>query len=423
MLSYLLSFFYSTESTQATTSDPTTPELTTSDSTTSEPSISDPATSVATTSKPDWGRRKDVPCKRSCTHGPAVTMVSDSEFILVTCAREPQSHLQSNVKNPMSRIVLQYSALLDEWKLLKEYPSTLHVNCHAVAHMPSTNQLILSTKRINNAVVDPNITRDDDELKNFEIMCLSWWHFPVMGLTVRAVGGTTLDLDNNVEYRIPAAPATEPQDHHRSIDTRLFDRNFNVETRSNFFPAGVSIRVMHFNSHHKLLWIGGRRGLATFCIRTKRWHAVRDSWMKFALTPIVVTSDDGYVVLVGGHDEMGKPTDTIFVLDMSNTDVLRRCSIKSPWKGYHNVIRTGGGLHDELLVAGWIRTLFSDYSFRSESLPPTCVMQAIKKWTLSDTIHCIRYQNQGHCVEDENQDYQLREHVAIRVNRILDNLI
>ena len=62
------------------------------------------------------------------------------------------------------------------------------------------------------------------------------------------------------------------------------------------------------------------------------------------------------------------------MLDISNCDEnsykLKQCNVKCPNIGKNILIRSGGGIKDELLVIGWIKRLFKTKKFKDILLPP-----------------------------------------------------
>eukprot|EP01084_Bolivina_argentea_P256776 432453_1 len=123
-------------------------------------------------------------------------------------------------------------------------------------------------------------------------------------------------------------------------------------------------------------------------ICSNKWSKVNGLKFDFFLTSSVLTSNEEYVVISGGHDKEHRGIDTIHVLDIrdKNNFVFKQCSIKCPMNSNHPVIRSGGGLKDELLVTGWIKHLFNSTSFNNTTLPSSDILQLILMFYYQETI-------------------------------------
>ena len=152
-------------------------------------------------------------------------------------------------------------------------------------------------------------------------------------------------------------------------------------------------------------------------ICSNKWSKVNGIKFDFWWTSAVLTSNEEYVVISGGLDEDYEGIDKIHVLDIRNKRnyVLRECSIKCPMNGHHPIIRSGGGLKDELLVIGWIKHLFNCSSFNDMALPPTYIMQLISMWHYQETIHWLEW--------EYRDDKKKANHFGVKLKSILLSII
>ena len=58
--------------------------------------------------------------------------------------------------------------------------------------------------------------------------------------------------------------------------------------------------------------------------------------------------------------------------------------------------KTGGEIHGELLMIGWIRKLFKTEDFSTLQLPPLYLMQSIALWLSCEQLHWINYSSGAH---------------------------
>eukprot|EP01084_Bolivina_argentea_P256777 432457_1 len=91
------------------------------------------------------------------------------------------------------------------------------------------------------------------------------------------------------------------------------------------------------------------------------------------------------ILMIGGIDAGNMIGDILDIRDKNNF-VFKQCSIKCPMNSNHPVIRSGGGLKDELLVTGWIKHLFNSTSFNNTTLPSSDILQLILMFYYQETI-------------------------------------
>eukprot|EP01084_Bolivina_argentea_P302322 521816_1 len=99
-----------------------------------------------------------------------------------------------------------------------------------------------------------------------------------------------------------------------------------------------------------------------YCIATNEWQKVKGINFEYYGHSTALSSNEAYIVIAGGCDKYRNVVDTIHALDIrdDNNYVLRKCSIKCPMSGRHKIVRSGGGLKDQLLVTWSLKSLSLD---------------------------------------------------------------
>ena len=128
-----------------------------------------------------------------------------------------------------------------------------------------------------------------------------------------------------------------------------------------------------------------------YSLQTKEWKSIINDFNLYE-TRVILTRDEQNVIIVGGHDKNGA-VNTIYNLDLHNSDkhefVLKKCNnLHAPKPGKHHVIRTGGGIMDEMLVFGYIKQIYC----LSQVLPKALIKE-IFHWYNTETLHWIQ---EGH---------------------------
>lgn len=179
-------------------------------------------------------------------------------------------------------------------------------------------------------------------------------------------------------------------------DTRDVSEIYNFET-----PLDLDISLIHVYSKEMMLMIEGRN-IWKYKLNTQKWEKnIKLPFDHQALSPIL-TSDEKYII-ISTHDGGG-----IFVLDISSDDyLLFQSDIRIPWKQSHLMTKTGG-LKDELLVTGWIRSKFKSSAFQGTPQPPMYLMTTISQWYSQEELHCI--------------DPYSKQHFIIKIKHIFSSL-
>ena len=124
----------------------------------------------------------------------------------------------------------------------------------------------------------------------------------------------------------------------------------------------------------------------------------------------VVTVDGNHVIVVGVEDYKGND---IYVLNIKDIeDVILNKSIKCPKHGVHHLLKTGDIWYNEMLVTGYIKSLFDSDEFKEINQLPMEILNMIIEWNYDEMIHWIEWNDKG----EEN------EHYEIAVSTILSNL-
>ena len=180
-------------------------------------------------------------------------------------------------------------------------------------------------------------------------------------------------------------------------------RKFKVLHNNAPFGKTFGHSLVHVPSKRLIVMAGGFSGLSRnarnnfwmYNLDSKEWKRMQgvslERDQRYACACLSV--DERYIVLAGGTNERLEPVDLIHVLDISDPEhcKLRRSSIRLPMGGQHHVLRTGGGVRDEMLVTCWARELFAGTRFQHLSLPPLYILRLIvKQYAEEEMIHFMR---------------------------------
>ena len=174
------------------------------------------------------------------------------------------------------------------------------------------------------------------------------------------------------------------------------------------------LSLVHVPSKQMILMIGGsdihnydkrnyseedkrrRIGIWKFCLISQKWTKLQfvGTDFKQANVRCALSSNEDFVIIAGGWDNIMEESDEIFVLDLrdNNQYKLRKSEIKCPQKGKCGLVTLGGGIQDELLVIGWIKDLFKTINFKHLSLPPMYLIKLIQSWYNQEMIHWLQPQ-------------------------------
>ncbi len=188
------------------------------------------------------------------------------------------------------------------------------------------------------------------------------------------------------------------------------------------YSAIFGASAFYLSSKDIIILIGGAdRGLLSFedinigiwifYLKNRTWKQIKTR-CPWNIGRAVMTSDEKYIIIAAANNNY-KGND-IFILDI-RTDilVLKKSNICSPKEGYHQMVRTGDALKDEMLVIGFIKWLFNTNDFSDLVLPPFYIMQLIAKWYNTETIHWLEWNNK---YDEEN------DHYTIPIKQILSSI-
>ncbi len=104
--------------------------------------------------------------------------------------------------------------------------------------------------------------------------------------------------------------------------------------------------------------------------------------------------------------------DELFVLNVDDSYKVNKCNIHCPKEGLNHIVRSGHGKKDELLVIGFIKSLFGSNDFKDLRVPPVYIMQLIAIWYNQEMLHWVEWNRKG----EEN------EHYMISMKRVISSI-
>jgi len=189
---------------------------------------------------------------------------------------------------------------------------------------------------------------------------------------------------------------------HVSVQSQLIKP---VERRITSLSENRHGRLIHIPSKHCILLIGGyddhnkaQPDLWIFSLSAYKWKKIQNiKYLTYAFGA-VLTSNERYIVLLGGMNIGCVRYDDIYVLDMKNEDEnkwkMKKSSIKCPQIGVCNAVRTGGvDSKDDILVDGFIKDCFQQKDFENIQLPPAYIIKMIADWYTAEMVHWIHWQH------------------------------
>ena len=140
--------------------------------------------------------------------------------------------------------------------------------------------------------------------------------------------------------------------------------------------------VSKYNKHLHGLWI--------FKLETNKWNKIHSivypPSSQFSIPSAIITADQQFVIFSCSKRK-------IYVLDIRGNVIdykLTHCmNTKSEPTELTSIVATGGGKHNEILIFGWVRNLFSNFSFNDVIFPPSYIIKFIMKWYSIELIHFI----------------------------------
>ena len=104
----------------------------------------------------------------------------------------------------------------------------------------------------------------------------------------------------------------------------------------------------------------------------------------------ILSFDENYVIIAGGYHSFGykrRRSKKIFILDLTDETEykLKQSTIELPRAGPCILVRTNA--KSQILVIGWIKTLFESKEFKDLILPPMYLLKMISLWYDQEMIH------------------------------------
>eukprot|EP01084_Bolivina_argentea_P083288 150816_1 len=195
----------------------------------------------------------------------------------------------------------------------------------------------------------------------------------------------------------------------------------------------VAASPVYIPHKKKIILIGGRdvpysdkknsiciKHIYEYSLESNVWTAVENVTFTGYWCSTAITSDQKNIIIVGGFDESRNISDNIYVLQINDDGYkLRKSSISVPIHGECSVAIMGG-IMDEMLVIGYVRTLFKTTKFKDIELPPCYIMQMIANWYQMEMLHWCEY-TPFDVLERQDESF-LNHHFAIPVKHILSSL-
>ena len=110
-------------------------------------------------------------------------------------------------------------------------------------------------------------------------------------------------------------------------------------------------------------------GIWKFCLMTKTWRRLTGlEFDDYYVSCCCLKLDEGYVIIGGCDYKCSSPINKWYVLDIRKEDEykLMECNIELPvnMNGNYKMVRSGGGIKDEMLVVRWRKQQFEKNDFK-----------------------------------------------------------
>eukprot|EP01084_Bolivina_argentea_P001881 3487_1 len=136
-----------------------------------------------------------------------------------------------------------------------------------------------------------------------------------------------------------------------------------------------------------------------YSLALQKWRKVENVSFEGFHFGAVLTSNQRYIVLLGGYDGNHVSIPYIKVLDMKddNNWKMKQSTICCPDNGPCSAVRTNGVDSNKLLVIGFIKQCFKRKEFEEMSLPPMYLMTIITEFTAhAEMIHWMKAEDTSH---------------------------
>lgn len=151
------------------------------------------------------------------------------------------------------------------------------------------------------------------------------------------------------------------------------------------------LQMIHVQTTQEIIMIGGYDNqhntiIWGYKIPDRKWQKIAKIYSDIQSTAL--TSDEQYIIMSEGR--------LIYALQI-NSKQLYKSSLNGPWWAKH-VMTITGGLKNEILVIGWIKSLFKSTQFQSMEQPPMYLMKLIGAWYSQEEIHWITKESGRHFI-------------------------
>ena len=159
------------------------------------------------------------------------------------------------------------------------------------------------------------------------------------------------------------------------------DIEYSSELSVLYVPSKEEILMLVWNDDYEntiMLW--------TFSVKSKKWTETSQLWTgtDSRVQSLSLTSDEKHVIISFCD------TNAIHLLKVQQNDYkLYTSHIRIPWFAPNHLMTIAGGLKDNILVVGWIKSIFQTAEFQHISLPPMYLMELINKWYSNEELHWI----------------------------------
>ena len=329
-----------------------------------------------------------------------VTSISKNrkEFLLTSSTKIPFKHAwYSHI--PDQNYINNYNVHTNKWCQEFKYPLYWKIKIHSIAINKERNEIYLSTTDNNKKqklVIINTVTKKYDFYEyNMDLLIPPNAIFNVNG-KIHLIGDKHLMFD---------AETGQFKEIHN------FDLDFYCAKPMVIYVESKMIFIVFmfkcddkFIDYENSIWI--------FNINTNKWHQHETIINKsqFCLNNAVLSSNEKFIVMI---NEDGK----LYVMDIGDdmNYKLSECSIKSPF-AYQKMMRSGGGIQDEILVCGWIKSLFKQLIFKHLQLPPIYIIKIICNFYGTELIHVISFMNPYPLFRAKSK---IHTHYAINIKYIL----
>ena len=140
----------------------------------------------------------------------------------------------------------------------------------------------------------------------------------------------------------------------------------------------------------------------------KQWEIIKDvTYKNTEYTQIGLICKENYIIITGALH-----SDEICLMDIKDNYKIKKCKVYCPFPGRHNMVITGSGLREELLVNAWIKNTYKSPKFKNSIIPPTYIILLIKNWYSMEMLHLMQ----------RTQEKNNNKHFVIKTKDILESL-